>query len=69
MTWWENTGGDDIVRRRRPLHEAGGSVSGMAADMDGDGDMDILMAKFGSDTLIWWENPVNGPGPVIKVVI
>ncbi len=36
-----------------------GVVSVHAADVDGDGDADVLGAGYNADTIVWWEN-VNG---------
>jgi len=33
-----------------------GAVSVYAADMDGDGDMDVLGAAIDADDIIWWES-------------
>ena len=32
------------------------ATSVFAADVDGDGDMDVLGAAFGDDEIAWWEN-------------
>ena len=57
ITWWENTAGDGT-------HWAEHTVDGdfdqaftvYTADVDGDGDMDILGAALGDDEIAWWEN-------------
>ena len=35
---------------------ADGARSVHAADVDGDGDMDVLSASYGDDTIAWYEN-------------
>ena len=35
---------------------ADGASSVFAADMDGDGDMDIVSASFSDNTIAWYEN-------------
>ncbi len=33
-----------------------GDIAVYAADVDGDGDMDIIGAIYHTDDIIWWEN-------------
>ncbi len=69
IIWWENDNGSGTVWIE---HLIDGSVLDAAtvfsADIDGDGDMDVLGADYRKD-VIWWEN-VNGSGSVwIKHII
>jgi len=41
---------------------ASGAYDVSAADMDGDGDLDILAALYGSGTVVWYENNHLGSG-------
>ncbi|HEX03694.1 MAG TPA: VCBS repeat-containing protein, partial [Bacteroidetes bacterium] len=62
ITWWENTQGNGTTWIE---HTVDGSFDGAnsvyAADVDGDGDMDILGAAHDADQITWWEN-LNGSG-------
>lgn len=62
FTWWENVNGDGAVWTRQAVGEGFGNAEGVyAADLDNDGDMDILGAAQIANTMAWWEN-LNGDG-------
>ena len=57
VTWWENTAGDGGTWRARTIDgNFDGAHAVAAADVDGDGDLDVLGAAFNADDLTWWEN-------------
>jgi len=63
ITWWENTGactGVDGVCTNWTEHTVDGAFDGAAsvyaADVDGDGDTDVLGAANSADAVVWWEN-------------
>jgi hypothetical protein len=65
ITWWESDGtpadGGWTAHTISALFL--GAVSVAAADLDGDGDLDVLGAAFAADAITWWENdgtPANG---------
>ena len=68
IVYWENTDG---TGRNMVKHTLAGSFAGPtcvhAADVDGDGDMDILGAAYSGDEIAWWENlmivPTATPTP------
>jgi len=62
IAWWENLNG---AGTSWTAHTIDGSFDGAfsvdAADMDGDGDLDVLGAAADADDITWWEN-LNGAG-------
>jgi len=67
IAYYENQGGDPVVWVKRVVtSELGGAQTGYPADIDNDGDMDILGAGYASGDVIWCENEVSAPGGWIK---
>ena len=62
IAWWENTDGTGTVWTE---HTVDGDFDGAecvyAADVDGDGDTDVLGAAYYADDITWWEN-TDGTG-------
>ena len=57
IAWYENNGAADPSWTAADIAtSADGAQSVFAADMDGDGDMDILSASYSDDTIAWYEN-------------
>ena len=64
ITWWENAGGDGTVWTEHTVAgDFDGAQSVYAADVDGDGDLDVLGAARSADAITWWENTA-GDGTV-----
>jgi len=62
VTWWENVGGDGTLWNEQIVDAAfNGARSVHAADVDGDGDTDILGAASNDNLITWWKN-VDGSG-------
>ena len=64
ITWWENTATfsfDPTWNAADIAIDALTARSVFAADMDNDGDMDIVSASSGDNTIAWYENN-NGDG-------
>jgi len=60
IAWWENETGDGSSWRRRTITgQFDGAISVSAADIDLDGDLDVVGAAFDADAVSWWEN-LNG---------
>ena len=57
IIWWENTTGDGIAWTEHTVNGVyDGASSVHAADIDGDGDMDVLGAAYNADEITWWES-------------
>lgn len=57
ITWWENTAGDGSAWTGHPIDTVfDGAASVFVADLDGDGDLDVLGAAAVDDEIAWWEN-------------
>jgi hypothetical protein len=56
IAWYENDGASDPSWAASDITTSASSAySVFAADMDGDGDMDIISASFDDDTIAWYE--------------
>ncbi len=60
IAWYENLGGG-VFSDKKGIAAQDGATSVHAADVDGDGDVDVLSASFGDfrDTIVWYENLGN----------
>ena len=57
IAWYENNGAADPSWTAADIAtSADAAQSVFAADMDGDGDMDIVSASYLDDTIAWYEN-------------
>ena len=57
IAWYENNGASDPSWTKAVIAtSADGAASVFAADMDGDGDMDIVSASYNDNTIAWYEN-------------
>ena len=62
IAWYENTDGlGDFGPERIISTSADGAYSVFAADLDGDGDVDVLSASLFDDKIAWYEN-IDGLG-------
>jgi len=62
IAWFENTDGQGNFGTQQIISiNADGACDVSAADIDGDGDMDILSASFSDDKIAWYEN-LDGQG-------
>ena len=56
IAWHENLGEGKFSSQRVITSEADSARSVHAADLDGDGDLDVLSASYNDDTIAWYEN-------------
>lgn len=65
VAWYRNTNGRGVFGRQQMIAAlARGAQSVYAADLDGDGDLDVISASYhyrGDDKIAWYENS-NGRG-------
>ena len=62
IAWWENANGDGSAWAKHTVDaDFTNAHSVRAADMDCDGDLDVLGAASGADDIVWWEN-ISGDG-------
>jgi len=58
ITWWENDGEQNFTEHTIAANFDGAN-SVYAADIDSDGDMDVLGAAWGADEITWWESDLD----------
>jgi len=60
VSWWENTAGDGSAWTEHALNtDLDGARRVSIADLDRDGDLDLLCAAANADRIVWWENRLN----------
>ncbi|HVP58789.1 MAG TPA: FG-GAP-like repeat-containing protein [bacterium] len=70
LAWWRNDGGNPIVWTQQTLTTTfAGARSVRAADLDGDGDLDIVATALTANELSWWRNDGGNPIVWTKFVI
>lgn len=72
IAWWENNGASPPSFGSRNVIDGsfGFPLSVSAADLDGDGDLDVLAAASSDDDIAWWENDgLSPPGFSARKVI
>lgn len=57
LSWYRNPGGDEVERPWERFVIGGGdfTTDGVAADLDGDGDVDVVASAIDRDVIEWWE--------------
>ena len=71
VSWWRNGGGDPIAWTHHPISTTFTAASSVdAADLDGDGDQDILSASCANPGgIAWWRNDGGDPFAWTEFVI
>jgi hypothetical protein len=70
IAWWRNDGGNPIVWTAQTIGTGfNGARSVHAADLDGDGDIDVVGAALLSNEIAWWRNDGGNPIVWTKFVI
>ena len=59
---------ENLSGQRAITTEADGASSVYAADVDGDGDLDVLSASFHGDAIAWYENHLGEPRALIAAL-
>ena len=60
VVWYQNTGDGSFSGARVISEEVAGAHDAHAADLDGDGDLDVVSASYFDNTIAWYENLGNG---------
>ena len=55
--WYENSGTGSF--RRHDVGKDQGAYDIRATDMDGDKDLDLLIAGHGTNNIVWYENQIH----------
>ena len=57
VSWYENLNGNGVFSKERVISQRVRSVqTAIAADLDGDGDMDVVSASYEDNKIAWYEN-------------
>ncbi|MCD4707291.1 MAG: VCBS repeat-containing protein [Candidatus Sabulitectum sp.] len=67
ITWWENIGGSGFSWIEHPVSiDFAGAHSVYAADVDGDGNTDVIGAASASGEIAWWDPTVFSNGGFLE---
>jgi len=64
VVWWRNGGGDPIVWTEQVIDGYfPGTQTAVAADIDGDGNLDVVAGSGDASEVAWWQN--DGGNPIV----
>ena len=64
VAWYSNDGGDPLTWTKQTIGTGlAGACIAQAADLDGDGDLDVAASAQVSDEVCWWRN--DGGNPIV----
>ena len=70
VVWWRNLGGSPPQWVRHTVDDdVPGAHDVAGADLDGDGDVDIIGVSFEDDEILWWRNDGGVPAGWARLVI
>lgn len=62
VAWWRNLGGSPPSWERHSIdNNVPGAHDAIGADLDGDGDTDVIGVSFENDQVLWWRNDGGSP--------
>jgi len=62
VAWWRNEGGEPITWTKQIIsQDVRSACVAVAADLDGDGDLDVAATSMGANEILWWRNDGGEP--------
>ncbi|MBK9461507.1 MAG: VCBS repeat-containing protein [Sphingobacteriales bacterium] len=68
IAWYENDGSGNFGTQQIITTDANYAKSVYAADLDNDGDIDVLSASYGDNKIAWYENDGSGNFGIQQII-